>query len=459
MAEVVGLVTSVIQVASSGVKLSRTLRDYGSAVQGYEKRLKGLDKDIYFTSGIISELATLLKNPRVQSLVSERSIELTREIVAEFEGMSQAIEDIIEAIRADSMGKWKIYFRESKIKLLLSNLDRLKGNLQLLIGVITHASQISTEHPDDPAMASHRIKILELMVEKEEYTLKYLEEKRKYDNLMVHVNSNSTLGSMSTIHTENGATATWDSTSLCPESPAERGSASDEPSGNGLKGKGVVTPQSHQVMLAAIDESEMLDDEAERRMENIGRLKSELMQLKDDRAHAENSPTVHRFSSAQPANLNNHGSDRITPNITDIEETVNAQEPPVEDPVTAWGSHQKQAFASLERAKHKPARPRKRDVASRVGKRVIKGTGYAIVGAFAVITFPITIPAMWWLWPRQRRSSGGAMPMSGGVGGYMSEPVWSYSPTHHRRTELFDPDDFGDRAEVRLMGRLTNVPI
>ncbi|KAM7221565.1 hypothetical protein V8F06_003137 [Rhypophila decipiens] len=113
---------------------------HGSSVQGYEKRLRGLDKDIYFTSSIISELATLLKDPRVQSVVSERSIELTREIVAEFEAMFQAIENVVEEIRADTLGKWKIYFRESRIRLLVSNLDRLKGNLQLLIGVITHAS-------------------------------------------------------------------------------------------------------------------------------------------------------------------------------------------------------------------------------------------------------------------------------------------------------------------------------
>ncbi|KAM7196337.1 hypothetical protein V8F33_006246 [Rhypophila sp. PSN 637] len=143
MAEVVGLDASVIQVASTGLRLSRTLRDYGSSVQGYDKRLRGLDKDIYFTSSIISELATLLKDPRVQSVVSERSIELTREIVAEFEAMFQAIG-----------------------RLLVSNLDRLKGNLQLLIGVITHASQISIEHPDDATILAHRIKILELMVEK-----------------------------------------------------------------------------------------------------------------------------------------------------------------------------------------------------------------------------------------------------------------------------------------------------
>src|SRR6266536_1195024 len=52
-------------------------------------------------------------------------------------------------------------------------------------------------------MAAHRIKIRELMIEKEVYTQKYLEEKRKYDNLLAKVNSTSTLGSISTVLTEH----------------------------------------------------------------------------------------------------------------------------------------------------------------------------------------------------------------------------------------------------------------
>jgi hypothetical protein len=45
-------------------------------------------------------------------------------------------------------------------------------------------------------MAVHRAKIRELMVEKENYTQRYLEEKQKYDELLAKVSSTSTLGSI-----------------------------------------------------------------------------------------------------------------------------------------------------------------------------------------------------------------------------------------------------------------------
>lgn len=140
MAEVLALVASIVEVASFGLRLSRTLHDYGSSVVGAEKRMKGLDKDIVFTSRVISELGNVLKDTRTQALVSEESINLARDAVAEYDAVFQAMN-----IRKNGIGKWKIYFRESKIEFLRSNLDRMKGNLQLLMGVIIHATQISTE--------------------------------------------------------------------------------------------------------------------------------------------------------------------------------------------------------------------------------------------------------------------------------------------------------------------------
>jgi hypothetical protein len=144
-AEVSPLVASIIEVSAFGVRLSKCLRDYGSAVVGAEKRLSGLDKDISFTSGILSELGTLLNDARVQTLVSEQSIRLAREAVAECDGIFQAMEGVIANIRKNGLGKLKMYFRETKIELLRSNLGRMKGNLTLLMGVINQATQILLE--------------------------------------------------------------------------------------------------------------------------------------------------------------------------------------------------------------------------------------------------------------------------------------------------------------------------
>lgn len=139
------LVASIIEVSAFGLRLSKCLHDYGSAVVGVEKRLKGLDKDVSFTSGILSELGTLLNDARVQTLVSEQSIRLARDAVAECDGIVQAMEGVIANIRKNGFGKFKIYFRETKIELLRSNLGRMKGNLTLLMGVINHATQILLE--------------------------------------------------------------------------------------------------------------------------------------------------------------------------------------------------------------------------------------------------------------------------------------------------------------------------
>jgi hypothetical protein len=144
-AEVSPLVASIIEVSGFGLRLSNCLHDYGSAVVGAEKRLSGLDKDISFTSGILSELGTLLNDARVQTLVSEQSIRLARDAVAECDGIFQAMEGVIANIRKNGLGKFKIYFRETKIELLRSNLGRMKGNLTLLMGVINHATQILLE--------------------------------------------------------------------------------------------------------------------------------------------------------------------------------------------------------------------------------------------------------------------------------------------------------------------------
>jgi hypothetical protein len=145
MAEIVGLTASIIEVSAFGLRLSRTLRDYGASVIGAEKRLRGLDLDIDITSGVIDQLGLQLNKPSVQALVSEQSIELARDAVAECDAIFQAMECVIANIRKNGMGKWRIYFRESKIEFLRSNLDRMKENLQLLMGVIIHATQMANE--------------------------------------------------------------------------------------------------------------------------------------------------------------------------------------------------------------------------------------------------------------------------------------------------------------------------
>jgi hypothetical protein len=146
MAEILSLVSSILQVTSFGLSLSRTLHGYRAAVVGAEKRLSGLDKDIEFTSRIISQLGSHLQDSRVQALVSEETIQLAQDAVAECKAIFQDMEDLVTKIRSGgSMARYTIYFRDGKIELLRSNLDRMKGNLNLLVSVIIHGTQMAPE--------------------------------------------------------------------------------------------------------------------------------------------------------------------------------------------------------------------------------------------------------------------------------------------------------------------------
>lgn len=53
MAEVLALVAYIVEVASFGLRLSRTLRNYGSWIVSAERRMNGLDMDVDIMSRVI----------------------------------------------------------------------------------------------------------------------------------------------------------------------------------------------------------------------------------------------------------------------------------------------------------------------------------------------------------------------------------------------------------------------
>lgn len=67
MAETLGLVASVIQVAGTGLKLSQTLYHYVDSVASADKRIKDVAKEIELTSFVIEELGAFSRAMRRQA--------------------------------------------------------------------------------------------------------------------------------------------------------------------------------------------------------------------------------------------------------------------------------------------------------------------------------------------------------------------------------------------------------
>jgi hypothetical protein len=105
-----------------------------------------------------------------------------------------------------------------------SNLDRMKANLNLLMNVVIHRTQMVTaewvtcsalqmsqthtlnsRRRDEASIAPHLATIKDLMIEKEHYAQRYLAEKRKYHDLVERVNSTSTWGYLLVISAANGS--------------------------------------------------------------------------------------------------------------------------------------------------------------------------------------------------------------------------------------------------------------
>lgn len=144
MAEI-GVVASVIQVAGAGLKLSQTLYQYADGVATADRRIKDIAKDVQLTSFIIEELANIFKLDSSSTVLSEKAIKTADDTVKECSDVFKEINKAITKTQKSSLGKILLPFRDPKLELLRTNIDRLKANLQLLMQVLTHAHQIASQ--------------------------------------------------------------------------------------------------------------------------------------------------------------------------------------------------------------------------------------------------------------------------------------------------------------------------
>ncbi|KAK4148485.1 hypothetical protein C8A00DRAFT_38942, partial [Chaetomidium leptoderma] len=321
------------------------------------------------------------------ALVSEDTIRLTQDAVAECEAIFQAIEDVIAKIRGSgSMAKWTIYFRDSKIELLRSNLDRMKGNLNLLMGVIIHGTQMATERPDEASISAHRARIRQLMVEKEQYTQKYLEEKRKYDDLLEKINSTSTLGSVILLYTASSQDISGQVSPVANTTENPRRDSGDLVQAGVTPGNGAELPTIHMHALESSPPGQgdpHLPLPTEMEMETVAR------------------PAVQLASTPGPA----ASSAPAVSNSSTSTSPPSAQPP---DPLLAVSARAAAAAASKT-----PEKPKKRDKAATVTKKLARGAGKTMAVALGVALFPITVPIYihvvlvrpWWERKRQQRRS------------------------------------------------------
>jgi hypothetical protein len=178
MAEVIGLVASVVQLAGAGLALSKTLYEYADGVATADRRIKDIANEVKLTSFVIQELGTIFEKDETANLISENAVWTANETIKECFAVFTELELKINKGKTGKMGRLMLPFRDNKIELLRSQIDKLKSTLELLMQVLIHAHQVSTDKYNREAEAKHREEIKQLLENKKQATKKYEESLR-----------------------------------------------------------------------------------------------------------------------------------------------------------------------------------------------------------------------------------------------------------------------------------------
>ena len=162
MAEL-GIITSVVQIADVGLRLSIKLYTFGEIVASADRSVISISKDVSLTSGVLKELGQILDKDRQTRTFSEDAVQTANGVVKECLEVFQEMEDILvkklpklgtskegngERVKRATvmLERLKWGYLQPKLQLLQSNLDRLKSTLLLMLNVITYARQVSEEY-------------------------------------------------------------------------------------------------------------------------------------------------------------------------------------------------------------------------------------------------------------------------------------------------------------------------
>ena len=149
MAEI-GIIASVLQIADIGLRLSLRLYTFGETVASANNSMISISKDLSFTSNVFKELAQTLDGGRISRRCSPGAFQSADDIVKECLSIFQEMDQVlvknstktkspekdtgVTGAHVFERSRWP--FVKGKIELLMSNLERHKTSLVLILNLI-----------------------------------------------------------------------------------------------------------------------------------------------------------------------------------------------------------------------------------------------------------------------------------------------------------------------------------
>jgi hypothetical protein len=153
MAEL-GLIASIVGVASAGARLSIAIFDIASAIGAAGKELQDLSTEISLLCFVFKQLEALLSHAHFR--YSNAAVDTTRKILDRCKEVFNELDDVVKDLyprKNDELGripspdfvtrvKW-LGFRNSKVKLIKSTLESYKLTLGIMLSTMQLAEKTS----------------------------------------------------------------------------------------------------------------------------------------------------------------------------------------------------------------------------------------------------------------------------------------------------------------------------
>lgn len=154
MAEVVGLVASIGQIAGAGTKLSSALYHFTTSAVRAEQDVADIASDIELTSNALTSVGRVFETEDTRSVISEKAITDANNLIKRCEMVFKDIAEVVEKSRTVSkdgkknlsaIGKLAWPMREQRVELYRRRLESLKNSLTLLLHVLQLAQKQAGE--------------------------------------------------------------------------------------------------------------------------------------------------------------------------------------------------------------------------------------------------------------------------------------------------------------------------
>jgi hypothetical protein len=145
MAEVLGLVASIVQIAGAGAKLSSALYTFTHSAVRADQDILGIASDVELTSNALESVGRVFETEDTKSIIAQKAIRDAKSIIKLCEHVFTDISELVEKRRKLSkegkktlsvMGKLSWPLKEQRVELYRKRLENLKSSLVLLLHVL-----------------------------------------------------------------------------------------------------------------------------------------------------------------------------------------------------------------------------------------------------------------------------------------------------------------------------------